>query len=371
MGELLVSAGLPPSIYAGLFVGLNLAAVAAFIVIAGGVLWRRSDDALVVVNACWFVAFPVTVSLRVMEVAAADRALDPLAGAPIVLLGWPFLLVFFYLFPDGLFVPRWGLAPGLLLLALEVATTRAWPPLAAPLVWTVFLALGLVAQWRRHQRVPNPADRRQSQGVVVGLAVIALLALAWTVPGVAEPAHFQPGSLYLAGAALLTMGGLLLIPLMIGASVIRHRLFQIDVIINRALVYITLTVILVLVYLLSVVLLQRAFRALTGQEHDLAIIVSTLAIAALFQPLRARLQDFIDRRFYRRKYDASLTLAAFSARLRDDVDLAALSQELAAVVRETMQPSHVSLWLRSSATSQPAPETEQATGTATGWPARR
>jgi hypothetical protein len=127
---------------------------------------------------------------------------------------------------------------------------------------------------------------------------------------------------------------------------VRYRLYEIDTLINRTLVYALLTVILGAVYFGSVVLLQRLFVALTGEKSTFAIVGSTLAVAALFNPLRRRIQSFIDRRFYRSKYDARKTLEAFSAKLRDETDLDALSGDLVGVVRETMQPAHVSLWLR-------------------------
>jgi hypothetical protein len=138
------------------------------------------------------------------------------------------------------------------------------------------------------------------------------------------------------------------IPISIGIAILRYRLYDIDIIINRTLVYGSLTVLLVLVYFGGVTATQTLFRYLTGQEQQpqLAVVVSTLAIAALFTPLRRRIQTFIDRRFYRSKYDARKTLEAFSARLRDKTDLEALNDDLVGVVRETMQPAHVSLWLR-------------------------
>jgi uncharacterized membrane protein YhdT len=138
------------------------------------------------------------------------------------------------------------------------------------------------------------------------------------------------------------------IPIAIGIAILRYRLYDIDILINRTLVYGSLTLMLALVYFGGVTATQVVFTALTGQEEQpqLTIVVSTLVIAALFTPLRRRIQSFIDRRFYRRKYDARKTLEAFSAQLRDETDLNALSEDLVGVVRETMQPAHVSLWLR-------------------------
>jgi hypothetical protein len=152
-----------------------------------------------------------------------------------------------------------------------------------------------------------------------------------------------------AWLALLDQVGFIMfagVPIAVGIAVLKYRLYDIDVIINRALVYGSLTATLVALYFGGIVVLQRLFVALTGQQSTLAVVASTLAIAALFNPLRRRIQGFVDRRFYRRKYDASKTLETFSAKLRDATDLEALSGDLKAVVGETMQPEHVSLWLR-------------------------
>jgi hypothetical protein len=155
-----------------------------------------------------------------------------------------------------------------------------------------------------------------------------------------------------AATAVFTAAGTA-IPIAIGIAILRYRLYDIDLLINRTLVYGSLTVMLTLVYFGGVATTQAIFRALTGQEQQpqLAIVASTLVIAALFNPLRGRIQSFIDRRFYRSKYDARKTLEGFSAKLRDETDLEALNTELVGVVRETMQPAHASLWLRPDTTS--------------------
>jgi hypothetical protein len=151
--------------------------------------------------------------------------------------------------------------------------------------------------------------------------------------------------LHLAGY-VPALVGILGVPTAVGIAITRYRLYDIDILINRTLVYGTLTATLVALYLVGIVVLQRLFVFLTGQQSTLAVVASTLLIAALFNPLRRSLQSFIDRRFYRRKYDARKTLERFSARLRDETDLDALSDDLVDVVRETMQPTHASLWLR-------------------------
>ena len=148
---------------------------------------------------------------------------------------------------------------------------------------------------------------------------------------------------------LLMMVGIVGWPIGVAIAILRHRLYDIDLLINRTLVYVTLTVSLLTVYFGGIVVLQRLFVLLTGQKSTLAVVASTLTIAALFMPLRRRIQSFIDRRFYRRKYDARKTLQAFSAQLRNETDLEALSEDLVGVVRETMQPAYVSLWLRPDA----------------------
>jgi hypothetical protein len=151
----------------------------------------------------------------------------------------------------------------------------------------------------------------------------------------------------------------LVVPVFTYIAILKYRLYDIDVVINRTLVYGSLTTMLVALYFGGIVVLQRFFVLLTGQQSTLAVVASTLLIAALFTPLRRRIQSFIDGRFYRRKYDARKTLDAFSIKLRDETDLEALSDDLVAVVRETMQPAHVSLWLRPGPLPRGAERPEQ------------
>jgi uncharacterized membrane protein YhdT len=172
-------------------------------------------------------------------------------------------------------------------------------------------------------------------------ASVMATSLAYLVPGVIDtPLWFER-----MGFAL-NIAFIPAIPIAIGIAILRYRLYDIDRIINRTLVYGALSATLVALYFGGIVMLQRVFVLLTGQQSTLAVVASTLLIAALFTPLRQLIQGFIDRRFYRSKYDARKTLEAFSAQLRNETDLEALSDDLVGVVRETMQPAHVSLWLR-------------------------
>ena len=195
-------------------------------------------------------------------------------------------------------------------------------------------ALSIVVRYRR----ASGAERQQ----------LKWFALAAVVIGVVAAGHLLFLDLLLPEAVLnlLDAATITCLYVAVGIAILRYRLYDIDIIINRTLVYGSLTVTLVLVYFGSVVGLQYILRALTGQESQLAIVASTLVIAALFNPLRRRIQNFIDHSFYRRKYDAAKTLEAFSAKLRDKTDVDILNSELLSTVRETIQPEHVSLWLR-------------------------
>ncbi len=218
-----------------------------------------------------------------------------------------------------------------------------------PLLPLCMLASALSLVWRYRRAVGE--EREQIKWIAFAASVVAIVYLIAMIASFVYPSESWFGAGSPLWLDLLTYGALFSffgVPLAIGFAVLKYRLYDIDVVINRTLVYGSLTALLVAVYFGGVATIQTIFRALTGQEHQtqLAIVASTLVIAALFNPLRQHIQVFIDRRFYRRKYDATRILEAFSARLRHETDLEALNAELVEVVRETMQPSHISLWLK-------------------------
>ena len=213
-------------------------------------------------------------------------------------------------------------------------------------------ALSLVLRYR----YSGGEERQQIKWLAFAALIVGATYLSVLVGGIYfVPALVSGGDKtpvwysLLLGFMMMSFAG---VPIAIGFAILKYRLYDIDLLINRALVYGSLTAMLILVYVGGVVGLQGVFRGLTGQESTLAIVASTLVIAALFNPLRRRVQAFVDRRFYRRKYDAAKTLAAFNARLRDETDLDTLGRDLMGVVRDAIQPEHVSLWLRSDTASR-------------------
>jgi hypothetical protein len=204
--------------------------------------------------------------------------------------------------------------------------------------------ISLVMRYRRSRG----EERQQIKWIAFAASFVGLLYLMAMVCAFIFPsgAWFQAGSpLWLDLLGYAALSSFTLVPVAIGFAVLRYRLYDIDILINRTLVYGSITVLLALVYFGGVAGLQRLLAPVAGQDSQLAIVASTLAIAALFNPLRRRTQRFIDQRFYRRKYDAAKTLEQFSSKLRDETDLNALRGDILAVVRETMQPEHVSFWL--------------------------
>jgi uncharacterized membrane protein len=232
-------------------------------------------------------------------------------------------------------------------LGIEVAANVINP------VETILYALALTAAASLLVRLIRSKGIERQQVEWFAYAVV-LLAISTTLAYVVSEAMDVRWLGWIS--SVLVIASIVGLPVAMSIAILRYRLYQIDSLINRTLVYGSLTAVLALVYFCTIVVFQRVLIVLTGQEPTLAVVASTLVIAALFNPLRRRIQSFIDRRFYRRKYDARKTLETFSAQLRDETDLDALSNGLVGVVRETMQPAHVSLWLR----PEPASKGERA-----------
>ena len=348
--------GFSLGIYAALEVGVGTLSKLVWVAVGALVFVLRSGDRMALLVAYFLVAFG-TATFDSGSVDALVSAYPTwwLPARGLQVLGEVLTILFFLTFPDGRFVPRWTFLLGGAFLAFQIpgdlfpGIYSGSPSLerAQSLVFILFV-LGMIgSQVYRYRSVSGPDQRQQTKWVVFGTALALSLLLALLsplflfLPGMAEASPFV---LLLIGYVIPLI--MLLIPLSVGMAMLRSGLFDIDRVINRALVYGALTATLALVYLGSVVSLQYGFRSVSGGSSQLVIVASTLTIAALFSPLRRRIQGFIDRRFYRKKYDAKKTLAAFSVRLRNETDLEALSDDLVVVARGTVQPAHVSLWLR-------------------------
>jgi len=289
-----------------------------------------------------FVANPAYVVLGVTGPAMV------LAGAFSFTQGWIIVSLVLYVVVAVL-----GIAGVVVGYALEAGPLEDFPQIAnpygvdAPIVRLVGVAGSIVAAGSMVASAVSLIVRLRHAGsekgqqikwlayggaVAVGTLCVSLLINLWN----------GPVGIVVSNVALLGL------PVFTGIAIVKHHLYDIDLLINRTLVYGSLTTMLVAVYVSGIVLSQRVFVGLTGHEElpQLAVVASTLMIAALFAPLRRRIQAIIDRRFYRRKYDAAKMLSAFNARIRDETDLGTLSDDLVGVVKETMQPEHVTLWLR-------------------------
>ena len=344
--------GLSMDFYATYFVVFIIIFEFGYFVVGAVLFWRKSDDRMALFASFSLVMFPMAFT----EVLAT---LPPSWWLPVQFvsfLGSFCIALFFYLFPNGQFVPRWmrWLSIGVIVywgaknfFPLSPLNPFTRFPMLDVLTFVGFVGTMVVGQIYRYRRVSSLLQRQQTKWVVFGMSVAigcyVGLVLLYGVFSLPPKGPFADLIIFTATYFLL-----LLIPLSIVFAILRARLWDIDILINRTLVYATLTATLALIYFGLIFGLQSLMRGLIGQAGDnpLVIVISTLAIAVLFQPLRHRLQRVIDRRFFRRKYDAAQTLAAFSATLRHEVDLEQLREELRGVVEETMQPAHVSLWLR-------------------------
>jgi hypothetical protein len=333
--------------------------------LAVGLLWSLSG--VFDYYGYYGAAAPGSVPFPVVAAGISDWIWVPAVG----LLGTYVLL----LFPDGrLPSRRWrplGWLSGAVILLLSVGVMLAPGPLdnlggvrnpfgiegaewltagafaLLPLLPLCMLAsaLSLVLRYRRS----GGEERQQIKWIAFAASVVVVVYAIAMIASVVFPEESwtTAGSVWwLNLLTYVVLSSFTLVPIAVGIAILKYRLYDVDLLINRTLVYGALTAILAALYFGGIVVLQRVFVALTGEKSTLAVVASTLVIAAVFNPLRRRVQGFVDRRFYRSKYDARKTLDAFSAKLRDETNLDALSDDLVGVVRETMQPAHVSLWLR-------------------------
>lgn len=306
----------------------------------------RPNDWLALIASGMMILFP-SAGFEI-QIRAAYPALG-VTPELIFNLGNILMFLFIGLFPSGRFSPRWMRWYWLGMILFTFIPSNVWllnPEIANFIIviyWVSFLILGAYSQIYRYRKDSTAIERQQTKWVVMGFSVFAGTILVGFALSSLLPENTL--SILLFELFLFDIAGLL-IPLSIGFSVLRYRLWDVDIIIRRTLVYSALTLLLGLVYFGLVTVLQNLFSSLTNQQSTVAIVLSTLAIAALFNPLRRRVQDLIDRHFYRKKYDAEKILTAFAAVARNETDLEALSEELVRVVQETMQPEQVSLWLR-------------------------
>jgi hypothetical protein len=361
--------------FAAYYVGLPALSVVVSLILAALLFWRRSDDWLALVVGLFLV-------YRVASFAfGPSSTVDSALIVPLDLVDSVIFYGVLLIFPDGRFVPRWAwlllaawaaqqlagidatLANTTVTAAGNTVTTSggnlpAWLVTVAVLAYPVLYLSALAIQVYRYRRVSNARQRQQTKWVILGFAVALLANITYwiVVPMVlpiAVPALQHPDSLqiwqYSAIGFPLYQLATIALPVSFYIAIQRYQLFDVDVLINRALVYGSLSILLAAVYFGSIIAMQQIVHAVTGQTQQtnpFVIVVSTLLIAALFNPLRHRIQRTIDRRFYRAKYDAARTLERFAATLRHDIDLAEVREHLVGVVEETMQPSYISLWLR-------------------------
>jgi hypothetical protein len=349
--------GISLDTYIAYILAITLFTSLVFITVGTIIFWRKSQEVIGLFVSLLLILFGCCGSTLELVNALALEHSD--WGVLQIIFNMTFIIYpaiggFFCIFPDGRFVPRWSW----LLIGLWIITTIPFnAPLNSPIAIenmppAFFAALllptwgsGLFVQIYRYWRVSGPEQRQQTKWFVFACFLVMGLITLSTVVGAFVPAFNQPDSLYQLTNSTMTTFFFLPLPLALGFAILRYRLWDIDILINRALVYGGLSAILLTIYFGLVFVGQFLLTNLLGSNDSVELVVSTLLVAALFQPLRQRVQRLVDRRFYRSKYNATLVVADFSATLRNEVDLDHLSQRLVAVVQETMQPAHLSLWI--------------------------
>ena len=347
----LLNLGFSMSSYALLIVIFVVASALVWFGVAMIIIWQKSDDRMGLVVALMLILQGAN---GLTGNVSGGQSIWQYPSAAVNYLAFVLLFLVFCLFPDGKFVPRWmkWLAIGwigLSLFGFFSVVASFWFQLSLGLLFYGFLGSGVMAQIYRYRHVSNALQRQQTKWIIFGVATVFLLEAGLFLSYLVFPSFSQQNVFFSLFSIIVGNSIPVLIPLSFGMAILRHHLWDIDVIINRAVVYGLLTALLALVYVGCVFAFQSLSLVFKEElsHNPITVVASTLVSAALFQPLRFGIQRVIDRRFYRRKYNSARTLTAFSATLRDEVDLDQLSEQLLAVVEETMQPAHVSLWLRS------------------------
>ena len=357
--------GLPQGFFAALMAGYSLTLVLVSLALAAVVLWKRSQSGMGIFTSFTFIALGPAFLSSLTEALVAEQPGWQLPVGIVQTFGVWAISVFSYIFPDGRFYPRWTKAaatiaalPALSLLFVsvpDILTSRGGILLVLKFGMLGAVVAGAIAQVVRYRRISGPVERQQIKGVVFGITAFAIAATSFSFTPTLFPAFPAPGAqtlFYYMIQGSINVIFLLVFVFALAFSILKYRLWDIDIVIKRTLVYGTLTAILALVYFASILFFEGLLRGETGGDSQLSIVASTLVIAALFTPLRRRIQAGIDRRFFRRKYDAERTLAEFIAGLRDEVDLDQLNERLVAVVQETMQPEAVWLWMKEDEPNQ-------------------
>jgi hypothetical protein len=345
--------------YASYMTGLTFFAILASLFLASTVFWRKSRTGMAVFMSFALVALGPTFFAVLAEALTENY---PLLSLPVRILqafGVWSLVIFCYLFPNGHFYPRGTYLFAFLLAIPAVAflfnsitsilLANSGVGLFILLVMVVALLAGIVAQILRYKNISGPVEHQQVKWVVFGISFLAFGATVYAVSPLIFPLLREPGILnllYYLIAGTFNVLCLLLFFSSFAIAILRYRLWDIDILIHRTLVYGSLTAALVVIYLSSIIFFTEIFRSITGGSSQVAIVISTLGISALFNPLRHRIQNLIDRRFYRQKYDSEKIMSTFSITLRNEVDLNRLSNQLIVIVQETMHPESISLWIK-------------------------